>query len=59
MKPSNDGSTIVLTLERYQDLLAAETKIQMIESARLSLTEYQFNSFCNAIFPAPKEDPDA
>lgn len=59
MRPTNDGNTIVLSLERYQELLAAETKIQLIESARATMPDYSLNNLIGAMFPAPKESADA
>ncbi len=59
MRPANDGSTIVLSLERYQELLAAEMKIQLIESARASMHDYALNNLIGAMFPAPKEPANA
>ena len=59
MKHSNDGSTIILSLERYLELLACETKIQMIESARQTMKGYSFDSFMSAMFPFPEADADA
>ena len=56
MRPQNDGSTIVLTQERYLQLLSCEMKIQMIESARQTSKGYEFDRLIDAMFPAPKEE---
>ena len=61
MRVPNDGTMVVVSTERYCELLASEALVQALTSARATSEDYQFHNIADAFFPAPpkEEKPDA
>lgn len=52
--PTNPN--VVLSMERYQDLLEAELTVQVLAQTREEVDDFSFERFCNSLFP--KVNPD-